>query len=58
VHGNPIMSIVCMKILLCLSVGLILIYLVIWTGIFVFIILGVHLIAVLNTALFFGTNRI
>jgi hypothetical protein len=33
------LEIVCMKILLCLFVGLILIYLVIWTAIFVFEIL-------------------
>jgi len=33
------LEIVCMKILLCVVVGLILIYMVIWTAIFVFVIL-------------------
>jgi hypothetical protein len=47
-------EIVCMKILFCLCVGLILIYLVIWTAIFVFVSLGHPIDSCHNTTFFLG----
>jgi len=52
------LEIVCMKILFCLCVGLILIYLVIWISIFVFVILWHPFDSRLKYHIIFGTNRI
>jgi hypothetical protein len=48
------LEIVCMKILLCLCVGLILIFWVIWSAIFAFVILGHPIDSCHNTTFFLG----
>jgi hypothetical protein len=52
------LEIVCMKILFCLCVGLILIYMVIWIAIFDFVILWHPFDNRLKYYIIFGTNRI
>jgi len=51
------LEIVCMKIILCLCVGLILIYQVIWIEIFAFVILGHPIDSCHNTTFFLGLTR-
>jgi len=55
------LEIVCMKILLCLCVGLIFIYLCLWVAALLIFLFGIHLTVVLNTTLFLeltGSNGI